>query len=57
MQILHDIKVFIGLIVLVPTGLFVGTMLLLKISYIIEVIKYEHTKSKKEEYLLKKLQE
>ena len=57
MQILHDIKMFIGLIVLVPTVLFVATMLILKILYIVEVINYEHTKSNKEEYLLKKLQE
>jgi hypothetical protein len=57
MQILHDIKMFIGLIVLVPTGLFVATMLILKILYVVEVINYEHTKHNKEEYLLKKLQE
>ena len=57
MQILHDIKMFIGIIVLVPTGLFVAAMLILKILYIVEVISYEHTKSNKEEYLLKKLQE
>lgn len=57
MQMLHDIKMFIGLIVLVPTGLFVGMMLILKILYIVEVVSYEHTKSSKEEYLLKKLQE
>ena len=57
MQILHDIKMFIGLIVLVPTGLFVATMLILKILYIVEVIGYEHTKHNKEKYLLKKLQE
>jgi len=57
MQILHDIKMFIGIIVLVPTGLFVAAMLILKILYIVEVINYEHTKHNKEKYLLKKLQE
>lgn len=57
MQAIQDIKLFIQLIILVPTGIFVVTMLILKILYIVEVISYEHTKSSKEKYLLDKLQE